>query len=208
VLVPFGGGGPLHGCGLAELLGMRRVLVPPFAGVLSAVGLALTAERREAMLSLVGSGRSTAADALRVAAAELVARVPAPGDWARATWVRARYAGQGHELDVPLAPDDETRDVAARFAALHQRRFGFTLDRPLELVSARHAAAGGQRDATFAREGRAAWSADAPVDTGSVLEATLRGAISIALPDATLLVAEGWTARALAIGGWMLERDA
>jgi N-methylhydantoinase A len=28
----------------------------------------------------------------------------------------------------------------------------------------------------------------------------------IALPDATLLVAEGWTARALPIGGWMMER--
>jgi N-methylhydantoinase A len=29
----------------------------------------------------------------------------------------------------------------------------------------------------------------------------------ISLPDATLLVAPGWTARALPIGGWLLERD-
>ena len=39
-LIAFGGGGPLHACGLAERLGMRRIVVPPHAGVLSAVGLA------------------------------------------------------------------------------------------------------------------------------------------------------------------------
>ena len=38
-LVPFGGAGPLHGCALAELLGIRRVLVPPAPGVLCADGL-------------------------------------------------------------------------------------------------------------------------------------------------------------------------
>ncbi|MDQ3950103.1 MAG: hydantoinase/oxoprolinase family protein, partial [Gemmatimonadota bacterium] len=53
VLVAFGGGGPLHGCGLAERVGVERVLVPPFAGVLSALGLALAAERREAMASVM-----------------------------------------------------------------------------------------------------------------------------------------------------------
>ena len=208
VLVPFGGGGPLHACGLAELLGMRRVLVPPFAGVLSAVGLALTAERREAMTSLVAAGRTSDTASVRAAAAELAGRVAAPDGWTRSTWLRARYVGQGHELDVPFTPDDDLAALGARFAALHQRRFGFTLDRPLELVSARHAATGGARDARFARAGRSAWSADAPVDTGAVLDETVVGPVSIALPDATLLVAAGWTARALPIGGWMLERDA
>ncbi|MBX9698374.1 MAG: hydantoinase/oxoprolinase family protein, partial [Acetobacteraceae bacterium] len=38
-LVPFGGAGPLHGCALAELLGITRVLVPPAPGVLCAQGL-------------------------------------------------------------------------------------------------------------------------------------------------------------------------
>ena len=38
-LVAFGGAGPLHGCALAELLGIERVLVPPAPGVLCAEGL-------------------------------------------------------------------------------------------------------------------------------------------------------------------------
>src|SRR6185436_9955245 len=38
-LVPFGGAGPLHGCALADLLGITRVLVPPSPGVLCAQGL-------------------------------------------------------------------------------------------------------------------------------------------------------------------------
>src|ERR1700745_629858 len=38
-LVAFGGAGPLHGCSLAELLGIPRVLIPPAPGVLCADGL-------------------------------------------------------------------------------------------------------------------------------------------------------------------------
>ena len=38
-LVPFGGAGLLHGCALAELLGITRVLVPPAPGVLCAQSL-------------------------------------------------------------------------------------------------------------------------------------------------------------------------
>ncbi len=53
VLVAFGGGGPLHACGLADRLGMTRVLVPPHAGVLSALGLAVAPERRTAIGSVM-----------------------------------------------------------------------------------------------------------------------------------------------------------
>src|SRR5207244_13321962 len=38
-LVSFGGAGGLHACGLAEGLGIKRVLNPPYAGVLSALGM-------------------------------------------------------------------------------------------------------------------------------------------------------------------------
>jgi len=37
-LVPFRRGGPLHACELAELVGIRRILVPPHPGTLSALG--------------------------------------------------------------------------------------------------------------------------------------------------------------------------
>src|SRR5205823_12758494 len=46
-LVAFGGAGPLHACALAEALDMAAVVVPPRAGVLSAVGLTTSPRQRE-----------------------------------------------------------------------------------------------------------------------------------------------------------------
>ena len=77
VLVAFGGGGPLHACALAELLGVRRVLVPPFAGVLSALGLAIAPERRDAMASVMRGAKELDASATRELDAVLVARATA-----------------------------------------------------------------------------------------------------------------------------------
>jgi N-methylhydantoinase A len=206
VLVAFGGGGPLHGCALAELAGMRTVLVPPHAGVLSALGLAVSPERREAMASVMRSASDLGAEAIGELCDDLDARCGTLEQ--RERWVRARYAGQGHEMDVPISPGDDGEAIAHRFAALHAERVGFTLDRFVELVSARATASGEALDARLARRGRSSFSAANPVDEGGELEATVRGPANIALPDATLLVREGWTARALPIGGWLLERDA
>src|SRR5690606_33184574 len=44
-LVPFGGAGPVHGCELADLLGVETVLVPSAPGVLSALGFLLSDAR-------------------------------------------------------------------------------------------------------------------------------------------------------------------
>ena len=52
-LVAFGGAGPLHACALADELGMKTVLVPEAAGVLSALGLAVSDERRDRVRSEV-----------------------------------------------------------------------------------------------------------------------------------------------------------
>src|SRR5207244_11879116 len=50
-LVAFGGAGPLHACAVAGALGMRAVIVPPRAGVLSAVGLVCSPRQRELVRS-------------------------------------------------------------------------------------------------------------------------------------------------------------
>ena len=50
-LVAFGGAGPLHACAVADALGMRAVIVPPRAGVLSAVGLVSAPPQRELVRS-------------------------------------------------------------------------------------------------------------------------------------------------------------
>jgi N-methylhydantoinase A len=198
-LVAFGGGGPLHACALADHLGMRTVLVPPFAGVLSALGLAIAPERRDALASVMRRAHALTAADTRELDTLLAAR--ARGDRARDAesargtqrWLRARYVGQGHELEIPFAPGDEGVELATRFAEVHAQRMGFRLDQEVEVIGARIAVS------SVARE---------PALTGvpSTSDA-LRGPKVIALPDATLFVADGWTARALPIGGYLMERD-
>jgi N-methylhydantoinase A len=115
-LVAFGGAGPLHACALAEELGMEAVLVPPAAGVLSALGLAVADERRDAVRSYV-------------CALEDAGELPAEGE------AELRYRGQSFELTVPLQPQlDEA------FHRVHEARYGYAdRERPIELVAVRTA---------------------------------------------------------------------
>ena len=218
-LVAFGGGGPLHACALAEALSMETVLVPPFAGVLSAVGLAIAPERREVAMSLLARTDELGGRRLGEACEALAARV----EGSEREWlVRARYVGQGHEVEVRVRPSDTGAELAARFEAAHRARFGFTLPRPVESVALRHVASIPGTRATFARDSAApAFDAKARVDRGGPAGgagggaaggatgvATVSGPASIALPDATLFIAPGWRAEALSIGGWRLSREA
>ncbi|MFL5918719.1 MAG: hydantoinase/oxoprolinase family protein [Gaiellaceae bacterium] len=115
-LVAFGGAGPLHACELAQELGMRTVLVPEVAGVLSALGLVAADERRDSVRSyLVPLARA--------------GELPAKGE------ADLRYAGQSFELTLPLQDD-----LAEAFHRLHDEEYGFAeRDREIELVAVRTA---------------------------------------------------------------------
>ena len=86
---------------------------------------------------------------------------------------------------------------------------GFTLAHDVEVVSARHAVSSPGHAVRFARPARAGefeFGRDgALTDDGAALDATVRGPATVALPDATLRVADGWAARALPTGGWLVE---
>jgi N-methylhydantoinase A len=115
-LVAFGGAGPLHACALAEELGMRTVLVPAAAGVLSALGLVASDERRDRVRSYV-------------CPLDEVAELPAEGE------ADLRYRGQSFELTVALGGD-----LAEAFHRAHEDRYGYAdRSRPLELVAVRTA---------------------------------------------------------------------
>ncbi|MDQ2932446.1 MAG: hypothetical protein M3Y05_16720, partial [Gemmatimonadota bacterium] len=193
-LVVFGGGGPLHACALADHLGVRTVLVPPFAGVLSALGLAIAPERRDAMSSVMRRAHTLLAADTREIDAILSARAGG-GVKAGATqrWLRVRYVGQGHELEIPFAPGEDGAALITRFDVEHEKRMGFRLEQEIEVIGARIAISGVAREPVLA----------AP----HFVQDVRRGPDVIALPDATLFVADGWTARALPIGGYVVERD-
>jgi N-methylhydantoinase A len=160
--------------------------------VLSALGLAIAAERRDVMRSVMRRAEELSCERLAALCDDLASR--AGGADSRRWWAHARYVGQGHELDVPVTPEDDGTAIAKRFAALHAARAGFTLERPVEVVSLRHAAFGPAREARLTR-------------TPAAAPAVLSGPVIVPLDDATMRVEEGWTAAALAGGGWLLERS-
>ncbi len=132
-LVAFGGAGPLHACALAEDLGIETVLVPAAAGVLSALGLVASDERRDRVVSYV----RPLAD---------VTDLPAEGE------ADLRYRGQSFELTVPLQPD-----LAAAFHRAHEERYGYADDaREIELVAVHTAEVRPGPDVSLAGAGRRA----------------------------------------------------
>ncbi len=218
VLVSFGGGGPLHACGLAEPLGITRIVIPPFAGVLSAVGLAIAAERREFLTSVIAQlNGATSADVAewiaRAQAGEALAVVPGDeggqehgSEFTVRRWLRTRYAGQGHELDLPLLDGDDGESLVSRFTEMHIARTGFALSRPVECISLRTALTGSPSPVRFQRIPRAGEPELPGVDDGREMTRETVGPAVVQLVDATMRVAPGWTAKALPIGGWMMER--
>jgi 5-oxoprolinase (ATP-hydrolysing) len=129
VLACFGGAGGQHACLVADALGMTKVMIHPFAGVLSAYGMGLADLRliRETTVERPLAEASDLAEQARALAVEAEAAlraqaVPVASVETLAT-LRVKYAGSDTPLVVPLA--DEA-GVRAAFEAMHQRRFGFT----------------------------------------------------------------------------------
>ncbi|MEZ5374265.1 MAG: hydantoinase/oxoprolinase family protein [Microthrixaceae bacterium] len=204
-LVAFGGAGPLHACDLAQSLGMRAVIVPPMAGVLSAVGILGAPERHDLTRSwptpLDHAGLPAARRDLE--AAVLRAFDPAPGPDPGAaddaaddddgdggskaaestitvtSLLSCRYAGQSHEIEV---------GDLSEFGAVHERRNGYRLpDAAIEVVSLR---AFGERPApadVLELLGRAR-----PVGADRLVEGELHGPASVAAEDHTVWIPEGW----------------
>jgi N-methylhydantoinase A/oxoprolinase/acetone carboxylase beta subunit len=181
-LIAFGGAGPLHACAIADALGMAAVIIPPRAGVGSAVGL-LCSPRRQEVVQSVGAATPTAIDAARADVAAR-ARVLVGDDATIETAVDCRYVGQSHEITVST-PDD--------FAAEHERRNGHARPgAPVEVVAVR---------------ARATSAAPMQVtDLPAIERVRARGPAVVAEADCTIWIPEGWVAVPRALGSWVLTR--
>ena len=146
-LVPFGGAGPLHAVELAEALDMRRVLVPPTPGVLSALGLLMadvvydTARAVLTRADALVDDPSPLTTAREAAAADVRSVLDAHGTPDLALELDLRYAGQSYELSVPLdAPitRDAVQAAVQAFHEQHRDRYGHAdPDEPVEVVALR-----------------------------------------------------------------------
>ena len=135
-LVAFGGAGPLHACSVAEELGIATVLVPKASGVLSALGLAISARRRDYVKPFRCPLSSLDGGALEASYRELEeqARNDLEGCLLRRR-ADLRYRGQAFELTIDV---DDRGQLASAFEAAHERRYGYRMeDDAVEIVSVR-----------------------------------------------------------------------
>jgi N-methylhydantoinase A/oxoprolinase/acetone carboxylase beta subunit len=157
------------------------------------------------MVSIMRTARDLSRTTLLAALTAASDRTGSRESWTRSWFLRVRFEGQGHELDVPAALTDSADDIRDRFRELHRARVGFDLPVDVEIVSARCVVSDTPRSVALERRGPSCWTDEALVDDGGTLRATIARPCSVALPDATMLVSPGWRATSLAIGGWMME---
>lgn len=156
-LVSFGGAGSLHACELARSLQVPRVLIPPYPGILSAMGMAVADVVKTYAHALLGpleeprleKARALAQELLRQAHDALTAEGVGPEHRSFSLALDLRYVHQSFELTVP-SPEllgDESQSLVERLATefhqLHQSTYGHAHPEELvELVAVRLRAEG------------------------------------------------------------------
>jgi N-methylhydantoinase A len=135
-LVAFGGAGPLHGVEVAEILGIPEVIVPPYPGITSAIGLLTTDLKYDAIRTQFQTSDTIDLSRLNSEFAEMERQLERQFiadrlDPAGLTFIRdgdLRYVGQGYELKTPIPNGvldaGVLQTVWERFHALHEREYG------------------------------------------------------------------------------------
>ena len=238
-LVAFGGAGPLHACELAAELGIPEVLIPPTPGVLSAAGMLQAPVSKDAEQGLVlrieagTSGRETLLEETFRRLERDVKAALANDGYRRGVRIERsadlRYAGQSHEIAVPLRSTSRAA-IRRALAEAHAARFGHADDtRPLEVVVARvKAIAPGLAVPAAIPAVLPAGRADGVAARSKTVMATVtwdrprrtrieaRGADKRPIPgpavltqlDTTILVPPGWRARNDGTGNLRITRQA
>ncbi|GKQ40065.1 hydantoinase B/oxoprolinase family protein [Streptomyces sp. A012304] len=229
-LTTFGGAGGQHACMVADSLGIRTVLVPPMAGVLSALGIGLadtTAMREQSVEAPLEAAsmpgiRKTADDLEAAARAELHDE-DVPDEHVQVTRrAQLRYDGTDTTLTVELTEPTAMRHA---FEERHRATYSFTLDRPI-VVEALSVEATGITEppdlsALAPYEGRTAVPDTVRLHTGGTWHdvplhrredlppgETVIGPAILTEAGATTVVDDGWRAEATHDGHLLMERTA
>lgn len=142
-MVAFGGSGPLHAARVARKLKIPTVVLPPAAGVMSALGLLISPLSFEVAMTRVRPWREVTprawADAFTALQASAAGVLAEAGLTLAEVELRGRldlrYAGQGYEVGVDVDPLGGLEGVPAAFDAAYAAVFGLTLEgQQLEVV--------------------------------------------------------------------------
>ena len=138
-VLAFGGAGPIHACGVAELLESKRVVFPTNASVLSAFGTLVTPVRIDlarsrvrALAAIDGTEREALLDELREEGTRVLSAAGVRGDDIQFRYgLDARYLGQGNEITLWLGEGAHwpvsDQQVIERFEEEYRRIYGLTI---------------------------------------------------------------------------------
>jgi N-methylhydantoinase A len=149
-LVAFGGAGPLHGVDVAAMLGFREVIVPPYPGITSAMGLLTTDLKYDTIRTQFQISGTVDLERLNADIVDMEAQLRRQFEADRLesagmSFVRdgdLRYVGQGYELKIQFPPGAvgarALEEIWQRFHATHEREYGHAFPaNPIEIVNVR-----------------------------------------------------------------------
>jgi N-methylhydantoinase A len=155
VLVPSGGGGPLHALAIARELSVPRVIIPPMPAHFSALGMLLADLKHDYVQTFVRElAETTGADiadafaSLEKSATETLTEEGAGRDQILLRrFLDMRYRGQEYTLPVPITEDlraiTDFEAIRSRFDQLHQEHYGHSAPKePVMMVNLRLSALG------------------------------------------------------------------
>jgi N-methylhydantoinase A len=181
--MPLGGGGAVHIIPLARELGINRVVVPRYPGVLSAAGLLAAPIEHESSLAFGKTLSAAEMPAIRAVLDQLDAQCAAlmrkeaieGASCGVQYYADVCYVGQAYSIEVPLLPDanDPCGLLFEDFLAAHARVYGYSTRTPARIVNLR---------AVHQAGGQESIDSSPYVPTG---EPPLRGTRRILVTDAT-----------------------
>ncbi|WP_171208554.1 MULTISPECIES: hydantoinase/oxoprolinase family protein [unclassified Ruegeria] len=227
-LVPFGGAGPLHGCALAELLGIRQVMIPSAPGLLCAAGLLAADMKAEFTRALPmpgpvdqDAGDKILSELTQDAVTWMEHEGIAPDQRSLQARALMRFHGQGGEIAVDWG--STAQETEARFRDAHTALYGFILDAPIELVTLRIEAIGKTEPVDSPKLAKTdlpeplqfqkvVWPegvVETPIYDRAALgaEVVIKGPAILTQLDTTAIIAPGWVATVHPSGAVLLTKE-
>lgn len=176
-LLPFGGAGALHAVELAQEMNMRRVIVPPYPGTLSALGVLVADTRYDYVATFAREEGAFSSGELQQGLQaleergqrQLRAQNVADADIVIEWTADLRYQGQSYELNTPIPhktslTERDLQDVIARFHDLHYQVYAYgSVDERVEFINLRVAAIGKVPEVRLAAQNGSGAAQPAPI---------------------------------------------
>ena len=131
-LFAFGGGGPLHATDLARELNIKQVIIPPYPGIFSAVGMLMAEARIDEIQTYcvvlndenVAGAWKNFDEMVHRASGELVLESGTQEAVQAECHMLLKFSGQLHEIKIPVTRDQDATAIRNNFESAYRRSYG------------------------------------------------------------------------------------